>query len=570
MNGKEILQSISNISTDHEFYTPIPEGYKVGKTKFILVFGTVMSGLGKGIFSASIGKLLQDKGFNVAPIKLEGYLNVDSGTLNPYRHGEVFVLDDGIETDMDLGTYERMLNKNLTKRSFTTSGQIYSSVFEKERRGVYLGRDVQIIPHVTGEIKLTLRKLAMEQKADVICVEVGGTVGDLENMHYLEALRELAYEEGKENVCIVALTYILTPSILGEQKSKAAQLGIKKLMEEGIQPDLVACRCPEKVTDTVREKISIYTNVPLDRVISMHDIKSVYLVPELLKDAGIDEEIIDVFGLKRRADENKAKKEWKLWQKFTDGILKPKKTVTIGITGKYTSLRDSYASVMAALEHACSAHNVKLEMKWIETTKIERGTLSIEEAMKGIDGVIVPGGFGKRGVEGKIACVKYLRENNIPYLGLCLGFQMAVIDFARHVCNLKGANSTEVERKPVHPVIDNLPEQKKIEGLGGNMRLGGKDVEIKKGTLAYKLYGNKTLVRERFRHRWEVNPEYIPILEKKGMVFSGKAPKFPIMQILELPDHKFFVGSQFHPEFTSKPLSPNPLYMGFIKAIVGK
>lgn len=570
MNGKEILQSISNISTDHEFYTPIPPGYKVGKTKYVLIFGTVMSGLGKGIFSSCTAKLMQDKGFRVAPVKLEGYLNIDSGTLNPYRHGEVFVLDDGIETDMDLGTYERMLNKDLTKRSFTTSGQIYTSVLEKERKGAYLGRDVQIIPHVTGEIKLNLRKLAMEQKADIVFVEVGGTVGDLENMHYLEALRELAYEEGKENVCIVALTYVLTPSILGEQKSKAAQLGIKKLMEEGIQPDLIACRCPEKVTDTVREKISIYTNVPLSRVVSMHDVKSVYLVANLLREAKIDKAILELFGMEKKANLSLAKKNWKKWEMFTERLIKPKKKVTIGITGKYTSLRDSYASVMAALEHACAAHNVKLEMKWIETTKIERGTLSIEEAMQGVDGVIVPGGFGKRGVEGKIKCVQYLRENNIPYLGLCLGFQVAVIEFARNVCGLKGANSTEMEKSPAHEVIDILPEQKKIEGLGGNMRLGGKDVQVKKDTLAYRLYGKRTMIRERFRHRYEVNPKYIEKLEEKGLVFSGKAPKFPIMQILELPKHKFFVGSQFHPEFTSKPLNPNPLYMGFIRSIVGK
>ena len=563
--AKKLLDSISEQSDEHEFYTPIPKGYKPGKTKYIIVFGTVMSGLGKGIFSSSLGKLLKFKGVKVSPIKLEGYLNVDSGTLNPFRHGEVFVLDDGLETDMDLGTYERMLDENLNKNNYSTNGRILTKVLAREREGKYLGRDVQIIPHVTGEIKLELRNLAMKSNADVVLVEIGGTVGDLENMFYIEAMRQLAYEEGKENVCFVALTFIMEPKILGEQKSKAAQLGVKRLMETGIQPDLIACRASSKVTEKVMEKISIYTNVPMQRVFSLHDEKSIYLIPKLLKNNNIDKEVTDL--LKLKTDINKEKLAE--WEEYVKKTLEEKKKITIGITGKYTTIRDSYASIIHALEHAGTYNNVEVRIKWIETTEIENNNLDIEQALKDIDGVIVPGGFGKRGVEGKIKCIKYIRENKIPYLGLCYGFQMALVEFARNVCNLKDAHTTEVNPKTKHPVITYLPEQMKIEGLGGNMRLGGHNIDIKENTFANKMYG-KTTARERFRHRYECNPEYIKTFEKHGIVFSGKAPNQPIMQILELPDHPFFIGTQAHPEFTSRPLAPNPFYREFVKACLNR
>lgn len=566
----DLLQKVGTIQEESEFYTPIPKGYEVGKTKYVVIFGTVMSGLGKGIFSSSLAKLLQDKGMNVSAIKFEGYLNVDSGTLNPFRHGEVFVLDDGMETDMDLGTYERMLGHNLSKDNFATNGQLLNRVLERERRGDYLGRDVQIIPHFTGEIKLKLRELALKSKADVIFVEIGGTVGDFENSFYIEAMRELAFEEGKHNVCFTALTFIIESEILGEQKSKAAQLGVRRLMEVGIQPDIVVCRAKNPVTTKIKQKISVFTNVPTTRVVSMHDKESIYLVPTLLQEQGVDSEVVNVLGLGKKVNSALEKKNQKIWQNFVDKIQKPKKTLTIGITGKYTGVRDSYASILRALEHAATSLDARISVKWIETTGIEDGSHTVEAELSGVDGIIVPGGFGKRGVEGKIQCVRYAREHGIPYLGLCYGFQVAVIEFARNVCGLKKAHTTEVDPTTAIPVIDILPEQKKLEGLGGNMRLGGQDMKVMKGTKAYELYGKKEIVRERFRHRYEVNPQYIKALESKGMIFSGRSPKFPIMQILELPSHPFFVGTQYHAEFTSRPLAPNPLFVGFMKACAGK
>ncbi len=561
----DLLTSIGSKSEEHEFYTPIPPGYKPGKTKYVVVFGTVMSGLGKGIFSASLAKLIQMKGLNVAPVKFDGYLNYDAGTLNPYRHGEVFVLDDGTETDMDLGNYERFLNLTLSKENYLTGGRIFTNVLRMERKGEYLGRDVQIIPHVTGEIKRFLRNLAMLRKADVIFVEVGGTVGDLENSYFIEAMRELAYEEGRENVCFIALTYILEPQFLGEQKSKAAQLGINKLISFGIQPSIIACRSHSPITNKIREKISIYSNVKPNHVVGIHDCDSIYEIPSILKQNNTDEEVLALLGLKTK-DKEKEKKEFAQWKEFVDHLLRPKSEVTIAMTGKYTEIRDSYASIINALEHASSVLQTKVNIKWIETTEIEKGKKELKEELKGVSGIIVPGGFGKRGAEGKIACVEYARKNKIPYLGICLGFQIAVIEFARNVCNLKNANSTEFDSKAQDPVIDVLPEQLKVDLLGGTMRLGGRDVEVKSGTKAYQLFGNKTKIRERFRHRYECNPNYIKHLESKGMVFSGKAPNVPIMQILELKDHPFFMGVQYHCEFTSTPLKPQPLFVNFVKA----
>ncbi len=564
--SEELLRSVADKTVEHEYYIPIPENYKIGKTKYVIVFGTVMSGLGKGIFSSSLAKLLQFKGFSIAPLKFDGYLNIDAGTLNPYRHGEVFVLDDGTECDMDLGTYERFLDIDLTKDNYLTGGKIFNNILSREREGKYLGRDVQFIPHVTGEIKLFLRNLAMKKNADIVFVEVGGTVGDIENNYFIEAMRELAYEEGKDNVCFVALTYVLEPGFLGEQKSKAAQLGIRSLMGAGIQPHIIACRANNPVSQRVREKISVFSNVPVERVVSVHDMESIYLIPLLLREAKTDEQVIDILKLKERVNIQKEKKAWKEWQDFISKLKNIKKEAIIGITGKYTGLRDSYASILNALEHAGINAGVKVKIKWIETTEIEEGRLKVEQALKNVKGIIVPGGFGKRGAEGKITCIKYVREKNIPFLGLCYGLQLATIEFARNVCGLRDANSTEIKPDTNCPLIDPLPEQKRLEGLGGNMRLGGREIEIKKGTKAYSLYGQKVKIRERFRHRYEVNPKYIAILEKHSLVFSGKAPGYPIMQIFELPKHKWFYGIQAHPEFTSRPLHPNPLYMAFVKA----
>lgn len=570
-DSSELLASVGHTSDETEFYTPLPEGYVKGKTKYVVVLGTVMSGLGKGIFSSSLAKILKDKGLRVAPIKMEGYLNIDSGTLNPFRHGEVFVLDDGMECDMDLGTYERMLNENLSKLNFTTSGQIFTRVLDRERHGQYLGRDVQMIPHVTGEVKRTLRLLAMETQADVVFIEVGGTVGDYENGYFIEAVRELAYEEGDHSVCTVALSYVMEPQSLGEQKSKAAQLGLKQVMQAGLQPDIIACRCPSPVTDKVRQKISMFSNVPLRRVFSMHDVKSIYLVPEMLREAGMDREVLTLLELHDRVNQRAEDQSRRKWVDFVDKLLEPKeKEVTIAIAGKYTSVRDAYASIDKALEH-CSAHaRCKVNLDWIDTTEIT--SRNVADRLKHVHGIIVPGGFGSRGVEGKIECVRYARENKLPFLGICLGFQMAVLEFARNVCGLNSANSTEFSSDTKYPVIDILPEQKKIEGLGGNMRLGGKDIVVTKGSLISSLYGNTESQRLRFRHRYEVDPKFIDTLTKSGLIFSGHAPNQPIMQFLELPTsmHPYFVATQAHPCLTSRPLNPDGLFLGLTKAALKK
>jgi CTP synthase len=565
---KDLLASVSDISADSEFFSPIPPGYKKGKTRYCFVVGTVMSGLGKGIFSSCLAKLMQDKNLKVAPIKLEGYLNIDSGTLNPFRHGEVFVLDDGMECDMDLGTYERMLDQDLTRANFATSGQIFSSVLHKERHGDYLGRDVQMIPHVTGEVKLKLRQLAAETNADMVFVEIGGTVGDLENAYFIEAMRELAYEEGPNSCCFVALTYILEPKTLGEQKSKAAQLGIKQLMQLGIQPDIIACRAASPVTEKVRQKISLYSNVPFERVISLPDSASIYMIPAILRDKGLDFEVARLLKIDDRISLRHERKAWARWCDFTDKINTPKKQITIGITGKYTSVRDSYASIINAVEHAGIALGADARIKWVDTTAITDD--NVADHLSDVDGIIVPGGFGTRGAEGKIACAKYAREHNLPYLGLCFGFQMAVIEFARNVCGLSNANSTEIDPDCPEAVINILPEQKKIEGLGGNMRLGGRDIELKRDTVAWELFSKADSVRMRFRHRYEVDPRYIEALEKAGLVFSGNAPNQPIMQILELPSHPFFLATQAHPCLTSRPLRPQPMFVGLVAAAMQK
>lgn len=604
-----MLAEAGQQSQDSEFFNPIPPGYKQGKHKYVIVLGTVMSGLGKGIFSSSLAKLLKDKGLTVAPVKMEGYLNLDSGTLNPYRHGEVFVLDDGLETDMDLGTYERMLDQNLARDSYTTSGQIFKRVLDKERHGGYLGRDVQMIPHVTGEVKYMLRQLAVNSGADVVFVEVGGTVGDQENAFYIESLRQLAFEEGDHAVCFVGLTYVIEPPALGEQKSKAAQLGLKKLMEAGIQPDMVAIRAQHPAMQSVREKIAMFSNVPLRRIFSMHDRDSIYTIPDGIREAGLDREVLTMLQLHDRVDVVREDQARGQWQNYISKLTSSKKhTVHVGITGKYAMLRDAYASIDKALEHTGTHLQADIQTHWIDTTQFDPRAVGPE--LQELDAIIVPGGFGIRGTESKIACVKYAREQKIPYLGICLGFQMAVIEFARHVVGLEKASSTEFDPDCEQAVIDILPEQKKIEGLGGNMRLGGKDVLVHGNTLAAWLFQDQAgkltqhagvdeavdaattdqvasnpsvaswlqgtvaaepyLIRQRFRHRYEVDPSYIDRLQNAGLVFSGRHPQQPIMQVLELPleMHPYFMAGQFHPELLSRPLRPHPMFMGLVAAAI--
>jgi CTP synthase len=575
--GRAFLAQFGRSDENTEWHSPTPPGYERGRTRYVAVIGTVMSGLGKGIFSASLAKLIKDKGLAVAPIKMEGYLNIDSGTLNPYRHGEVFVLDDGMETDMDLGTYERMLSQDLSRRNFVTAGQIYTEILERERRGGYLGRDVQMIPHVTGTVKLLLRQLAMTGgpgggPADVVFVEVGGTAGDYENGFYIEALRELAFEEGPGSTCFVALTYIIEPQILGEQKSKAAQLGIKRLMEAGIQPHIVACRAHNPVTQQVREKIAMFSNVPMKRVFSMHDRESIYLIPDSLRAGGLDREVLSLLDLHGRVDAQHEDESRLVWASFVSKLRSPRRhRISIGITGKYAALRDAYASIDKALEH-CGAHlSAQIDLRWIDTSTIEPG--NVASALDGVHGVIVPGGFGQRGVEGKIACVEHARTQRIPFLGICLGFQMAVIEYARNVLRLHEANSTEFDAATPEPVISELPDQKRLEGLvGGTMRLGAQDVSITPGSLACYLHDGRTMIRERFRHRYEVEPRYVDQLTAAGLRFSGRHPAHPIMQVLELEQsvHPYFVGAQFHPELTGRPLRPQPMFMGLVAAAIAR
>lgn len=525
--------------------------------KYIVILGSLMSGLGKGIVTASIGKELQSKGFRVVPIKFDGYLNVDCGTMNPYRHGEVFVLDDGAECDMDLGTYERFLNIDLKWDNNITGGKIFRLIIEKERKGGYLGYDVQIVPHLTDEIKRWVERVGDDFNADVVLIEVGGTVGDLENSYFIEAMRQLALEH-KNDAMFVQVTYIPFLESVGEQKTKPTQHATRLLQSMGVQPDVIICRGVGKLTPEARKKIALFCNVPEDSVITDPDTQTIYEVPLLFEKQGLGKLIMRKLSLKLKRN------DLKNWEALVQKIKSPKKVVTVGITGKYTALKDAYVSIKEALVHSGAHNDCRVNIKWIETTEIEEGRQSVD-VLKECDGIIVPGGFGERGMEGKIQCIKYAREHNIPFLGLCLGMQLAVVEFARNVCGLKGANTTEANPDTKYPVVDLLPEQRRIAYKGATMRLGGHDVVIKEGTLAHKLY-RSTKARERFRHRWEINEKYIETLESKGLVFSGKAAGENVMQIAELPSHRFFIGTQFHPEFTSRLERPNPLFNGFVKA----
>lgn len=551
-------------NNDCELMDGIPNGYTPGQTKYIIIVGTVMSGLGKGIFAGSLAKILQDRGLSVMPIKLEGYLNLDAGTLNPVRHGEVFVLDDGTECDMDLGNYEKMLDLDLTSDNFMTSGQIMANILERERSGGYLGRDVQVIPHVTNEIKRRLRSLALNSHADIVFVEIGGTVGDLENASYLEACRQLSVEEGSNNVCFVALTYVPSPATLGEQKSKPAQIGLRQLMALGIMPDIVAVRSAKKLSQTIREKLALFGGVSLDSVFGMHDVASSAFVPDMIRDAELDSAVLNMFGLKPSRFSHLFKLKRDVYAESLHAAHKSDHTVNIGIAGKYTSLRDAYASIIHAVEHSAVACGVNVSLNWIDTEDIESYTdaSNVLDDME-IDGLIVPGGFGTRGSDGKIECIRYARQNNIPFLGLCYGFQLAVIEFARNVCGITDATSGEINPKAKNKIIDILPNQS--ERMGGTMRLGGENIMIQPNTMLAFLYGSKC--RQRFRHRYQFSLSSSDILEKGGMIFPGMSEEFDCTkQMLELPGHIFFVATQGHPEFTSRPLNPDPMFHGLIEA----
>lgn len=564
-----IDKTLAERTIEHESYSSVPDGYQSGNTKYVIVTGSVMSGVGKGTFSGALATLLSCHGFKVSPIKFDGYLNYDGGTLNPFRHGEVFVLEDGTECDLDLGSYERALHRNLTKDNYLTGGKIFKIILDKERAGKYLGRDVQFIPHVTGEIKNFLRELATKTNADIVLIEVGGTVGDLENSYFVEAMRELRYEEGRENVTFVNVTYIIEPSSLNEYKSKAAQIGLRQLMALGVQPDVIICRSQTPIPSSIREKVSIAGNVPIERVYNLYDFSNIYEIHLVLRDLGVDKEMFKIFNMSPKENSDSIL-NFKNWESFVQKVRNANKEVVIGIVGKYTNVHDSYLSISKSLEHAAPYFGAKVRIKWIESTDIEDGKISIEEALKDVDGVIVPGGFGKRGIEGKIAAIKYVRENNIPYLGLCYGMQLAVVEFARNVCGLKDAHTTEVKADTSCPIIDIIPEQKDRLGkseMGGTMRLGSYPAKLKEGSLVKKLYG-KDVITERHRHRYELAHQFHKILEERGMSLSGVFEEKNLVEFIEIPNHKFFLATQAHGEFTSRPLNPSPLFMGFIEACV--
>ncbi|MFP4424320.1 MAG: glutamine hydrolyzing CTP synthase [Candidatus Woesearchaeota archaeon] len=524
--------------------------------KFIVTTGGVLSGLGKGIVSASVGRLLATKN-KVISIKCDGYLNIDPGTMNPFEHGEVFVLDDGGEVDLDFGHYERFLNTDCKFSWNLTSGKIFQMVIEKERRGDYLGKTVQMIPHVTDAIKQRFFEIAEQEKADVVLIEMGGTVGDIEMMLFNEAARQLRSEVGRDNILYIHVTYLPELDCVGEQKTKPTQQSVQKLREIGIQPDIIVGRTPRTLDEESRKKIALFCNVDPENVISDPDFDQVYELPLIFKQEKVDKILQERLSLQTTGLSN--------WEKLVKTIKGSSKKVTIAICGKYTKLHDSYISIMEALKHAGAHLDTTVELKWIETTEIEEGKVPVEKALQGIDGVIVPGGFGSRGSEGKIKVIQYIREKNIPFLGICLGLQIAVIEFARNVCGLEKANSTEFDPDTNHPVVDILPEQKEVTEKGGTMRLGGHDVKIKPKTRAHELFGDST-IRRRFRHRYEVNPEYIQTIQKKGLVFSGMTPEEKIMQVIELPGHPFFMGAQFHPELTSRLEDPSPMFYGLVEA----
>ena len=531
----------------------------VKQTKYIFVLGGVMSGLGKGITASSIGYLLKSAGVRVTILKLDPYLNVDPGTMNPYQHGEVFVLDDGSETDLDLGHYERFIDVNMTKENNATAGQIYSTVLNRERKGEYLGQTVQVIPHITDEIIRRIKAVNSPKKYDVVICEVGGTVGDIESLPFMESIRQLSLEVGYHNHMIVHVTLLPFVKASGELKSKPTQHSVMKLREIGLSPDIIFCRSEYPIDRSVREKIALFCNVRPNHVIEGRDVPSIYEVPLVMYGQDMVELINDRLQLDKEPDISHL-------QEFNQRYKHPEYKVTIAMCGKYTELIDSYKSVLEAFVHAGVENNAHVDVKWIHT-EIIVDDASAAKAFKDIDGILLLPGFGSRGGEGKILSSKFAREKNIPFLGICLGLQCAVIDFARYVCGLNGANSTEYNKRTKYPVIDLMESQKAIKIKGGTMRLGAYDCELKTGTKTYNAYGKKK-ISERHRHRYEVNNRYRHRLEKNGMIFSGVNEDLGVVETIELPDHPWFVAGQFHPELKSRVNKAHPLFREFINAAV--
>ncbi len=530
------------------------------KSKYIFVTGGVVSGLGKGIAAASIARILKNKGLKVFMQKFDPYVNVDPGTMSPYQHGEVFVTADGAETDLDLGHYERFIDEELNQTSNITTGRIYSSVIQKERNGDYLGATVQMVPHITGEIKAKVYEAGKVSKADVIITEIGGTVGDIESQTFVEALRQVKKEQGEENVMFVHVTLI--PRMYGslELKTKPTQHSVKELKSSGIQPNIILCRTPITLPSDVREKISLFCDVETDCVLDCLDVTNIYQVPLNLLEQNIDKIICKQLKLKCKTADMQE------WEKLVKRVDTLQKQVSIGLVGKYTELPDAYLSVMEALKHGGYYHNAKVNIKLINSEELERKR-DMNKVFEGMDGIIVPGGFGTRGVEGKIKAVKFARENNIPFLGICMGMQVAAIEFARNVLGLKNANSEELDKNTKHPIIHIMEDQKNISEMGGTLRLGNYSCKIKSNTKAYNIY-KQTDIKERHRHRYEFNNKYRDIFTENGVIFSGLNPKRDLVEIIELPANNFFVATQAHPEFKSRPTNPHPLYAAFVKASI--
>ena len=533
-------------------------------TKYIFVTGGVVSSLGKGITAASLGRLLKSRGYRVTIQKFDPYINIDPGTMSPYQHGEVFVTDDGAETDLDLGHYERFIDINLSKNSNTTTGKIYQSVINKERRGDYLGGTVQVIPHITNEIKERVFRVGQQDNADFVITEIGGTVGDIESLPFLEAIRQVKKDVGKNDVLYIHVTLVPYISAAGELKTKPTQHSVKELRSIGISPDIIVCRSEKPISREMREKMAMFCDVDPDAVIQNLTARSIYEVPMLMEEQGLDSIVL------RKLDMEDKPKDMSGWHDMVARILKKyDKKVTIAVVGKYVALQDAYISITESLRHAAVANEAELAIKWINSEEIEADDIDMDEVMAGIDGVLVPGGFGNRGIEGKIKAIQYAREHKLPFFGICLGMQCAVIEFARHVCGMADANSSEFNPNSSHPVIDLMPEQLDVEDMGGTMRLGLYPCKVYPDTLTSKAY-NAELIYERHRHRYEFNNAFREEIVGKGLVLGGTLPNGRLVEIVELPqsEHPWFLGAQFHPEFKSRPTHPHPLFKEFVGAAV--
>ena len=527
-------------------------------SKYIFVTGGVSSSLGKGIIAASLAKLLQARGYRVTIQKLDPYINVDPGTLNPYEHGECYVTDDGAETDLDLGHYERFLNVKTSQANNVTTGRIYQSVIEKERRGEFLGKTVQVIPHITNEIKERIQLLGKTGDYDIIITEIGGTVGDIESLPYIESVRQLKWEMGDDNALVIHLTLVPYLSAAGELKTKPTQHSVKTLMESGIRADILVCRTEHELSSDLRRKLALFCNVKQDAVIQSIDASTIYDVPNMMLEEGLDTVTLQKLNLK-----NPKEPDLERWNQFLQRHKNPKSEVTIGLIGKYVELQDSYKSILESFIHAGAANEVKVKIESIHSEYLDEK--SVEKKLSGLDGVLVAPGFGERGIEGKVAAVKYARENNLPFLGICLGMQMAVIEYARNVLGIKDANSIEMDADTPNPVINLMEEQKNITNKGGTMRLGSWKCELKEDSLVNKIYGTK-LINERHRHRYEYNNMFKAQLEKAGMKATGINPETGLVEIIEIPSHPWFVGVQYHPEYKSTVANPHPLFVAFVKA----